>query len=367
MNESTESKVENTVANVKDEEVKLIIEKFYGLKDGDIKRLLGYDDLNFQYSSPKNNNPYISKIWPHGYVLKIMNSFDSKNVELTEFQNKILLFLKEHNICAPVPVKNLMEKYYIKIKIPLKYKSETCQKEHIVRLLKFQPGILFLNIPKSFDIFYLIGKFTAKLDKVLKNFTLRSNLTFESKWYLQNAPILLKYINLVNNLSHRKIVQNVIEEFISKVLSQQNTFEKGVIHGDINPHNILMSQNEEGKWDVAAILDLGDSHFSNYFFELAITITYMMLECKRHNLDIIVGAGHVLAGFLNIWPDFNINYNTRICQSLVLGLHTFSLHPENTYVLDSQDVGWSVLETLWQTQEEYLAEIWGSVIDSYST
>ena len=144
---------------------------------------------------------------------------------------------------------------------------------------------------------------------MLQNFTLRSNLTFQSKWYLQNAPILLKYINLVNNLSHRKIVQNVIEEFISKVLSQQNSFERGVIHGDINPHNILMSQNEEGKWDVAAILDLGDSHFSNYFFELAITITYMMLECKRHNLDIIIGAGHVLAGFLNIWPDFNINYN----------------------------------------------------------
>lgn len=38
------------------------------------------------------NNPYLQK-WPHGYVLKVMNSHDSKNTDLVEAQNLLILYV----------------------------------------------------------------------------------------------------------------------------------------------------------------------------------------------------------------------------------------------------------------------------------
>lgn len=81
--------------NISNEEVEKIIEKYYGLKGGHMTQLLGYDDLNFKYSPKDNKNPFIKLMWPHGYVVKIMNSSDSKLKNLCEAQNNIMVFLSK--------------------------------------------------------------------------------------------------------------------------------------------------------------------------------------------------------------------------------------------------------------------------------
>lgn len=86
--------------------------------------------------------------------------------------------------------------------------------------------------------------------------------------------------------------EKIIEEFESRVLPRISTFKKGMIHGDINEQNILVEERN-GKYQVKAILDFGDSHTGCYLFELAIMMTYMILEAK----DINMGS-YLLAGYL---------------------------------------------------------------------
>lgn len=121
-------------------------------------------------------------------------------------------------------------------------------------------------------------------------------------------PKIKLHLQVLENVNQRSLVENIVQEFVQQVLSKKATFEKGIIHGDLNENNILMSKSEQGEWEVSAVLDFGDSHFSNYFFEVAISLCYAMLECKKANLDFLTGAGHVLAGYLNIHPTFVINY-----------------------------------------------------------
>lgn len=67
-----------------------------------------------------------------------------------------------------------------------------------------------------------------------------------------------------------------------------------MIHGDFNEQNILVEE-KQGKWHVKGILDFGDSHIACYIFELAITMTYMMIQGK--SLDV---GRYVLAGYSSV-------------------------------------------------------------------
>ena len=57
-----------------------------------------------------------------------------------------------------------------------------------------------------------------------------------------------------------------------------------------------MKKSEEGNWDIAAFLDLGDSKISCYVFELAICISYMCLVSP----NLLDAGGHVLAGYQTV-------------------------------------------------------------------
>lgn len=69
----------------------------------------------------------------------------------------------------------------------------------------------------------------------------------------------------------------------------------GIIHGDANEQNILCTKNKAGNWEVCALLDFGDSHYTAYVFDLAITMSYMILQSR----DLTAG-GHVLSGYCSV-------------------------------------------------------------------
>ena len=56
-----------------------LIKQLYGLTVTRIKELMSYDDRNyFVEVQPEHSNRNIKQLWQHGYVLKILNSMDSK-------------------------------------------------------------------------------------------------------------------------------------------------------------------------------------------------------------------------------------------------------------------------------------------------
>jgi hydroxylysine kinase len=56
-----------------------LAKRLYGLNVTGVKEFSGYDDRNFHLTVTEDcNNRFIDEVWPHGYVLKIVNSLDSK-------------------------------------------------------------------------------------------------------------------------------------------------------------------------------------------------------------------------------------------------------------------------------------------------
>jgi hydroxylysine kinase len=123
---------------------------------------------------------------------------------------------------------------------------------------------------------------------------LRSRKTI---WSLLSIPNLREYLIAINDEFRKTIVLDTISQFESQVLSRIDDFDQGIIHGDYNEQNIIVQKKDDcDQWFVNGVIDFGDAQFAPKIFDLAIFLTYTMLECK--SFDPILAPGFGISGYL---------------------------------------------------------------------
>ncbi|XP_023711328.1 hydroxylysine kinase isoform X3 [Cryptotermes secundus] len=316
-----------------------LVQRLYGLKDIAIVELNGYDDKNYHVKICGDRNE--SRLWAHGFVLKVMNSLDSQKLPLIEAQTEIALYL------------------------------DSSGQKHVVRLLTYQPGKLLKEVPCTKQLMLKVGKFVAEIDHMLKGFHHPAYDNNKSVWSLESVPLLRKFTFSIQDAERNALVNTIIDAFETAVVSVFDAMEKGLIHGDFNEQNVVVGANpSDCSWDIAAVLDFGDTQHSCYLFELAICICYMMLLAADSNpLDV---GGHVIAGYsmVRTLPDvefsiLKICVSARLCQSLVLGAYSYLQDPGNEYLLTTSQKGWDVLQLIWNTPNNDLMSKWKETVTSY--
>lgn len=168
------------------------------------------------------------------------------------------------------------------------------ESSHLVRLLEFIPGRIFNDVLKTKHLFYQVGEFVAKIDSALKRFQHDAYDNHKTLWMLESLPQLTKFLHAIDDPKKQSLVEGVLAEFNEHILSRIGEFAKGVIHGDCNEHNLVVTKEspESDEFRVTGIIDFGDTSQSLYVFELAITIAYMLLQsCDLET------AGYVIAGY----------------------------------------------------------------------
>ncbi|XP_076279380.1 hydroxylysine kinase-like isoform X3 [Lasioglossum baleicum] len=335
--------------------VSVLLEKLYGLKVTKITELNAYDDRNFYIICENlHKNPHIDSVSEDGYVLKIVNSLDSRKSHVVDAQNEMLIFLNERHITCPLPVKNVNGEYYSFETLS----AQNSEESYAVRLLVYRPGALLHRVPITSDLLRNVGRFTGKLDNILKGFSHSAYDDHTTLWMLTSVPKLRQFTHAVNDAFRRDLVHQVIEAFEKDVLRVISELEQGVIHGDLNEQNIVMSPNG---MDITAVIDFGDSHRTCLIFELAIALCYMMLQAG----DMEMGK-YVIDGY----QDFRkltelekkilkVTVCARMCQSLVMGAYSYLHDPQNDYLLITQKSGWALLKNLWPVSQEEVLRKWG--------
>ncbi|CAF4956565.1 unnamed protein product [Pieris macdunnoughi] len=327
------------------EAVKLLVERLYGISVLELTEMNGYDDKNYKIiEDPNVKNPLITNHSPFGYVLKIMNSMDSKNVSFVEAQNEIMNFLLTRSVTCPKPVRNVFGHLHSVENIG--------GKQHAVRLLEFVPGELLKDVPTSEALFYQLGEFVANLDNKLQNFNHSGLVSREHMWMLTKVPDLEKFKYVIKDTEKLDLVEEVIEEFKYAIVPRLDELEKGVIHGDINEMNVLATSkvpNSKSDYRISGVLDFGDIQYSYYVFELAITMTYVMLLSGDPRSGGLVLAGYTVNRRL---PDDEYRLlktliSARLVQSLTLGAYSIVQDPNNHYVTSTEKAdGWGLLKKL---------------------
>lgn len=349
---------------VTEEDVRKLAERLYGIIILEMCELDSYDDKNYLIQADRLiKNPILKTVSENGYVMKIANSLDSRDEQFFEGQTEAMLRLRDRDISCPIPIQNISGKFH---------SLETLgESKHVVRLLEYIPGKVFHSVPHPDRLFYQAGMFIARIDSALKGIKHEGILNRQSVWMLNNFPQLEQFLYVIKDEHHKDIVEQVLEAYQKKFVVNQDQFERGVIYGDFNEHNIIVSRKDDNlkDYDIAGIIDFGDISYSYYVFELAIAMAYMMLE--SNDLDT---GGLVIAGYsmLRLIPPhekavLKVSIAARLCQSLVLGLYTSTVDEQNKYILSSQARGWGVLEALWAEKDKDILDRWEKVAEQFLT
>lgn len=352
------------------DEAKDLLQRLYGLTSTKVKEFNSYDDRNFFFKvESTTTNPHISSVWQDGYILKVTNRVDSKDPSFSDAQNQMILHIAASGLAVPEPVQNCNGD----LRSIESLKTGDKSSQNIVRLLKFIPGKTFYEIDVwTTEHFQQCGEFLAKMDQSLASFSHSAYNTRNSIWFLSSIPSVKAFTSAVTDPEKRKLAEDIIDEFTRLVIPASKDLEKGIIHGDFNEQNILCQMNEEtGKYEIASVIDFGDSQYNPLLYEVSIAIMYMMTKCTV--ISPSLAGGYVLAGYIKHrqLPPLErrlirICVAARYAQSLVMGAYSYSQDPGNEYLLITAKTGWKTLQEFWDVKENELYQQWDEIIRKHS-
>ena len=298
------------------------LEKEFGIKILEIKRLDGYDNKNYYITTPKND--FIFKTYKDSAILK----------DILASENETLLYLeKEFNSQIPIPIA-FRDESYLKI---LNVDNEKV----ICRMLSFLKGNFLGDVKHTPALFESLGTFLAKLNIKLKDFT---NYTIKSRqweWDIQYLDLNRKYINDIPKAKDRNIVTYFFNQYEEVVRPLIPSLRKQVIHNDANEWNVLVADGE-----ISGIIDFGDIAHSFLINELAIAITYACYD-KENPLEwsvILIKAYHQLNPLEE--KELKVLYYliaARLCISVCNSAHSRKTDPNNIYASVSEKSAWKMI------------------------
>ncbi|KAK3095004.1 hypothetical protein FSP39_009043 [Pinctada imbricata] len=369
---------------VPDGTIKDLVWRQYGLRVKHWVELNSYDDKNYHViAEDQSDNPYITEVSSNGYVLKVLNSLESKRPVVIDAQHSLMEHLSKRGIKTQEVIKNKDGKSMSLEKIYSDDKNQDGNAKfgtYVVRMLSYIPGEIVHVMPYVPLTFYNIGKFVASMHNAIEGFHHDFYETYNTLWSLKEIERLKEFVFVLKNPEDHRVVTEIIQAFTDHVKPIYDRFSEGIIHGDLNEQNILVDElpnqdtlpKNERACEVRGILDFADVTKSYKIFDVAIAISYLSIECKL--IDQRDVGGHFLAGYL-AERDLNEDERqalrvcvcARLIQSLVLGAYSHHLDPSNTYVLTTSAMGWPLLHKLWKTSEQELYKRWNDIIKNYAS
>ncbi|EDV24401.1 uncharacterized protein TRIADDRAFT_56170 [Trichoplax adhaerens] len=250
------------------------------------------------------------------YVLKILNSSDSRNINTALARLHAMKYLYSLGIKCCNPMTLLDGELTLKLHLPVQEVDDAddreTTREYIAYLMNYVEGEILSKVEPNLDIFCKVGKYAAVLDGHLQSF----------------SDDHLKNYHEVPNL------------------------RTAVIHNDLNDDNLLIKLNTHtNSYDIAGVIDFGDVDHTTLIFELAILIIHMMVTCNDNPIEL---AGHIISSYHSVLPLTKVEYNglymvalARLVQVIVLSEYEHKHSPDNDYVMYQYDAFWSLLSIIW--------------------
>ena len=298
------------------------IENAYGITTDNLKKLNGYENINYQIASKEKK-----------FIFKTYNYSDALR-DIVAAENEVLLSLEEElKGKAPIPIPCL-DGSYLKI-------SDQNHTPVICRMLSFIDGVFLGNVAHTKSLFESFGDFLARLDlklREVKNYAIQAR---QWEWDLQYFDLNRKYITNIDNATDRNVVAYFFNQFEEIVRPIMPSLRKQIIHNDANEWNVLVQHGE-----ISGIIDFGDLAHSFLINELAIAITYGCYD-KESPLE---WAVIILKSYHKIIPleqnELHVLYYliaARLCTSVCNAAYVKKTNPNNTYASVSEKSAWKML------------------------
>ena len=295
-----------------------ILQTHFGITDAIVSTLEGYDSTNYKIECEKGV-----------FVLK-QNPYSDDTFALLQAEDQIfkqLEVLDEYDFPASI--------------LSLAGASIVVVEDQIFRLLSFVEGAFLGKVTHTPSLLHSLGVFLAKMDKQIYSSYEPAVVGKETQWDLKQFKANYKYLKYIPNATDRSIVDYFFLQFDAHVYPLGPQLRKGIIHNDGNHWNVLSKSG-----NVSGIIDFGDMCHSWLINEVAVAISYVMME-KENPLQI---ASQVLKGYHTEFPlqekELDILYYlvaARLCTSVCNSAYAKTLKPDSEYITISEQPAWDLL------------------------
>lgn len=300
--------------------------RIYGVRAVDVRELPSYLDRNFLLIAEDGAR----------HVLKVAHAGEDRRV--LEAQHSAMEHLAACGLAVPRVVDDPSGE-------TLHVQPGPDGARHLVRLVTYLPGRRLVEVPHPPALLEDLGAFLGELDRALADFD-HPALHRPLRWDLERAPDVREHLEAIAGGDRRERVAAHLERFRSEVLPRLQELRHTVVHNDANDHNVLVGGDPPR---VVGLIDFGDLVHTATVCELAIALTYVMLDEDdplAAALPVVRGyhARHPLeADEVELLPDL---VETRLCVSVTLSAHGRRQRPENDYVNVTEAHAWPLLDRL---------------------
>jgi Ser/Thr protein kinase RdoA (MazF antagonist) len=248
--------------------------------DGDLTTLPGERDQNFLLTADDGKR----------YVVKISSPEEPDPILRFETEMMVTLAAASEGLVPGVRAATSGE-----------YLSEFQDADgnpHRIRIVDFLPGTLLANArPRSESLLYDFGQRVAELDSALGGYPDHPPARFNFDWALGSAGSVMERCLDLFSGERRTLIENAHRAFDERGHDFLGLGSQ-IIHGDINDHNVLVSDPDGTNRYVTGFIDFGDAHSAPRVFDLAIAVAYATLGVP----DPITAAATIVRGFNDRTP-----------------------------------------------------------------
>lgn len=252
--------LETEAPELPEKEVLSIVREHYGL-EARLAPLLGERDQNVLLRCEDDRR----------FVLKIANS--AENPLTTEFQIQALLHLESYLASHDCPIN--VPRIFRTLDGQASFSIDSSRGRHIVRVVTFLAGKPLGTRPASPELCRRLGVYLAHLGRALRDFD-HPGSELPMLWDMQQAPSLRRILGHVADRDLRRAVAATLNDFESRALPQFGAVRSQVIHGDLNPDNVLTDPEDQS--GVVGVIDFGDMSMAPLIVDVAVGASYLRVS-----------------------------------------------------------------------------------------
>jgi 4-aminobutyrate aminotransferase-like enzyme/Ser/Thr protein kinase RdoA (MazF antagonist) len=284
--------------------------------------------------SERDQNFYLSAGNGDSFVLKIANALEDRN--MLDCQNQAMQHLARQVAFCPEVVAAATGDLISEV-------PSLGGESHMVRLVTYLPGIPLGAVKRhSTALLEDLGRRIGEMDRALADFD-HPGAHREFHWDLAGGlEIVKEYLALIPDADLRKLIKSFVRDYEEYVTPQLPELRKSVIHNDANDYNVIAGGKDDlytRNQRIVGIIDFGDMVYSHTVGDLAIAISYAILDKP----DPLQTAARIVKGYHRSHPLTEAEIASiyplvclRLCMSACIAAHQLKQLPDNEYLAISQ-------------------------------
>lgn len=251
------------------DQVAALLSRHWGLR-GRLSPLTSERDLNHRLDAPEGR-----------FVVKIANAAEPH--ALTRFQNRALRHAAAADATLPIPRVIAARDGADDVLLP---------DGNLMRVLSWVEGAPLAGLPRTGPQGRAVATLGARLLRALRGLD-DPAADHVLQWDIRHAAALRPLLPHIEDPDLRALCTRVLDRFDADVAPALPALPWQVIHGDLNPHNILGDPGDPDR--VTGILDFGDMVRTPRLCDLAVAASYRIApEDALGSLTAFAAAWHAI-------------------------------------------------------------------------